>query len=196
MIRYDIEADDLRKAIATLSEVEPKSALMLKRDLKATANQMASYIQTNISAIRPLSGMNGQTARALTWSGAQAIASYSITGDRRRDVTSLFSIKVSSKTAGYIVMEFAGNPNAKTRVATAPVWKDKSSRTVFGGSKPGGPQGAHLIAYMVQRFGPLKGKGGNRIAWKMFIRQQDSLNKAAVRVLDEFMARVSNEIGS
>ena len=36
----------------------------------------------------------------------------------------------------------------------------------------------------------------NRIAWKMFMRQQDSLNAAAVRVLDDFMARVSNEIGS
>jgi hypothetical protein len=196
MIDYDIRADDLRLAIAQLSEVEPKANLQLKRDLKKTANQVATYIQSNISAIKPLSGMMGQTARALTWSGAKAIASYSIRGDRRRDVTSLFSIKVSGKTPGYIVMEFAGNPKAKTRVATGPVWKDKSSRTVYGGSKPGGPQGAHLIAHMVQKFGPLKGKGGNRIAWKMFMRQQDTLRSAAVKVLDDFMFRVSKEIGS
>lgn len=191
MIRYDIEADDLRRAMATLSEVEPKSTLQLKRDLKATANQMASYIQTNISGIRPLSGMTGQTAYALTFGGAKAAASFSMRRDRRRDVTSLFSIKVGSPAGqpGYIVMEFAGNPNARRRTSTV-------SRTKWGGSQPGGPQGAHLIAHMVQKFGPLRGKGGNRIAWKMFMRQQDQLNAAAVRVLDDFMARVSNEIGS
>jgi hypothetical protein len=196
MIDFDIRAHDLRLAIAQLSEVETKAELELKQKLKLTADQMARYITSNISAIKPLSGMTGQTARALTWSGAKAIASYAIKGDRRRDVTSLLSIKVSSKTAGYIVMEFAGNPNAKTRVATGPVWKDKSSRTVFGGSKPGGPQGAHLIAHMVQKFGPLKGKGGNRIAWKMFMRQQDTLHSAAIKVLDDFMLKVSREIGS
>ena len=191
MIRYDIEADDLRNAIATLSEVEPKVALTLQRNLKATANQMASYIQSNISAIRPLSGMRGQTAYALTWGGAKATASFSMRRDRRRDVTSLFSIKVGSPAGqpGYIVSEFAGNPNARIRSRS-------QSRIKWGGSQPGGPQGAHLIAHMVQKFGPLKGKGGNRIAWKMFVRQEDKLSDAAMKVLDDFMARVSNEIGS
>jgi hypothetical protein len=196
MIEFDIRADDLRLAIAQLAEVEPKSTLELKQKLKKTSDKMASYIQSNISAIKPLSGMTGQTPRALTWSGAKAISSYAIKGDRRRDVTSLLSIKVSSRTAGYIVMEFAGNPNAKKRVATSSVHKDGSARTVFGGSKPGGPQGAHLIAHMEQKFGPLKGKGGNRIAWKMFMRQQDTLHAAAVAVLDDFMLKASREIGS
>jgi hypothetical protein len=191
MIRYDIEADDLRKAIAVLSEVEPKATLQLKRDLKSTAKEMASYIQANISAIKPLSGMTGQTAYALTWGGAKAAPSFSIRRDRRRDVTSLFSIKVGSPAGqpGYIVSEFAGNPNARRRTSSA-------SRIKWGGSQPGGPQGAHLIAHMVQKFGPLVGKGGNRIAWKMFMRQQGRLNAAAVRILDDFMAKTSKEIGS
>lgn len=191
MIGYDVKSDDLRKAIATLSEVEPKANLQLKRDLKTTANQMASYIQSNVSAIRPLSGMSGQTAYALTWGGAKTTVSYAIKKDRRREVTSLLSIKVASPSGqpGYTAMEFAGNPSAGIRQSSV-------SRTKWGGSKPGGPQGAHLIAYMVERFGPLRGKGGNRIAWKMFVRQQDKLNAAAVRILDDFMARVSNEIGS
>jgi hypothetical protein len=191
MIRYDIEADDLRKAIAVLSEVEPKATLQLKRDLKSTAKEMASYIQVNISAIKPLSGMTGQTAYALTWGGAKAAPSFSIRRDRRRDVTSLFSIKVGSPAGqpGYIVSEFAGNPYARRRTSSA-------SRIKWGGSQPGGPQGAHLIAHMVQKFGPLVGKGGNRIAWKMFMRQQGSLNAAAVRILDDFMAKTSKEIGS
>lgn len=191
MIRYDIDGADLRKAIAIISEVEPKATLQLKRDLKSTAKEMSSYIQANISAIKPLSGMTRQTAYALTFGGAKVAPSYSIRRDRRRDVTPLFSIKAKSPPGqpGYIVMEFAGNPNARRRTSTV-------SRTKWGGSKPGGPQGAHLIAHMVQKFGPLKGKGGNRIAWKMFMRQQDRLNRAAVRILDDFMAKTSKEIGS
>lgn len=189
MFSYDVRADDLRAAIAQLSEVEPKVDLQLKRDLKKTADQVAKNIQSNISAIKPLSGMTKQTAYALTFTGAKATASYSIRGDRRRDVTSLFSIKVSSKTPGYIVMEFAGNPNAKARQSIA-------SRTKWGGSEPGGPQGQHLIAHMVWKFGPLKGKGGNRIAWKMFMRQQGSLRSAAIKILDDLMFKVSKEIGS
>lgn len=191
MFTFDVRADDLRHAIEVLNEVDDKSTLQLKRDLKSTASQMASTIQTNISAIRPLSGMTGQTAYALTWGGAKATVSYSMTGNRRRDVTNLLSIKVSSPPGqpGYIVSEFAGNPNARQR-------KSLVSRTKWGGSQPGGAQGAYLIAHMVWKFGPLKGKGGNRIAWKMFVRQEDKLNRAAMAILDNFMAKVSSEVGS
>lgn len=189
MIEFDIRADDLRQAIAKLTEVEPRTTIDLRNELKSTATQMATMIAANISAIKPLSGMTRQTAHALTWSSVKAIASYAIKGDRRRDVTSLLSIKVSSKTPGYIVSEFAGNPNARPRTSS-------QDRTRWGGSKPGGPQGAHLIAHMVQKFGPLKGKGGNRIAWKMFMRQQTTLHDAAVKVLDKFMAKISDEMGS
>jgi hypothetical protein len=83
--------------------------------------------------------------------------------------------------------EVAGNPNARVR-------KSLSSRTRFGGSQAGGPQGQYLIARMVQKYGPLKGKGGNRIAWKYFWGQRDLLNRAAAMIIDKFERKITNEM--
>jgi hypothetical protein len=90
-------------------------------------------------------------------------------------VTSLLSIKVDSPkdAPGYIAAESAGR------------------RTGGAGNSP---QGSHFIAMMTDKFGPLKGKGGNRIAWKYFWGQRDLLNRAAASVIDKFERMVTNEM--
>jgi hypothetical protein len=47
---------------------------------------------------------------------------------------------------------------------------------------------------MTDKFGPLKGKGGNRIAWKYFWAQRGLLNRAAGMVLEKFERRITNEM--
>jgi hypothetical protein len=174
MIKYDVRADGVREMLAQLKEIDPKLVTQFRKELRGTAKDMASTIQSRIQVTPPLSGMGGYTPRSLIWQGAKTRVSISTVGSRKRDVTPLLSIKVDSPKGapGYIAAESAGSKGAA------------------GNS----PQGAHFIAMMVQKFGPLKGKGGNRIAWKYFWAQRDLLNRAATMVVDKFERIVTNEM--
>jgi hypothetical protein len=189
MIKYDVRADGVREMLAQLKEIDPALVRQFRKDLKSTAQDMSSTIQARIGVTPPLSGMGNYTPYALTFQGAKTRVSISLAGSRKRDVTPLLAINVDSVKGapGYMAAEVAGNPNARVR-------KSLSSRTRFGGSQAGGPQGQYLIARMVQKYGPLKGKGGNRIAWKYFWGQRDLLNRAAGMVVDKFERMVTNEM--
>ncbi len=189
MIKFDYEAEGVREMVARLKDIDPKLVTEFRKELKSTASDMASKIKSRISVTPPLSGMSGYTPYALKWEGAKTRLSVSLAGSRARDITPLFSIKVDSPpgSPGYMAAEVAGNPNARTR-------KSIVSRTKWGGSQAGGPQGQYLIARMVQKFGPLKGKGGNRIAWKYFWEQRVLLNRAASMVIDKFERKITNEM--
>jgi hypothetical protein len=189
MISYDVRADGVREMLAKLEAIDPALVRQFKRDLKSTAQDMSSTIQARIGVTPPLSGMGNYTPYALTFQGAKARVSISLAGNRRRDVTPLLAIKVDSPKGapGYMAAEVAGNPNARVR-------KSLVSRTKWGGSQAGGPQGQYLIARMVHKYGPLKGKGGNRIAWKYFWAQRDLLNRAANMIVQKFERIASDEM--
>jgi hypothetical protein len=174
MIKYDVRADGVREMLAQLKAIDPKLVTQFRKELRGTAKDMASTIQSRIQVTPPLSGMGGYTPRSLIWQGAKARVSISMAGSRKRDVTPLLAIKVDSPRGapGYIAAESAGSPGAS------------------GNS----PQGTHFIAMMVQKFGPLKGKGGNRISWKYFWAQRPLLNRAAASVIDKFERMVTNEM--
>lgn len=189
MIKYDVRAEGVREMLAILERIDPALVRQFRKDLKNTAKDMSTIIEQRIGVTPPLSGMGGYTPYALTFQGAKARVSISLAGNRRRDVTPLLAIKVDSPRGapGYMAAEVAGNPNAKVR-------QSLRSRTKWGGSQAGGPQGQHLIARMVQKYGPLKGKGGNRIAWKYFWGQRALLNRAANDVVRKFERIVSDEM--
>jgi hypothetical protein len=189
MIKFDYEAVGVREMVARLKDIDPKLVSAFRKELKGTAQDMSSTIKSRISVTPPLTGMGGYTPYALKWEGAKTRVSIALAGSRARDITPLFSIKVESPkgSPGYMAAEVAGNPRARVRQSLV-------SRTKWGGSQPGGPQGQHLIARMVQKFGPLKGKGGNRIAWKYFWEQRQLLNRAASMVIDKFERRITNEM--
>jgi nicotinamide mononucleotide (NMN) deamidase PncC len=174
MIKYDVRADGVREMLAQLKEIDPKLVTQFRKELRGTAKDMASTIQSRIQVTPPLSGMGGYTPRSLIWQGAKARVSISMAGSRERNVTPLLSIKVDSPRGapGYIAAEAAG------------------SRGATGNT----PQGTHFIAMMTEKFGPLKGKGGNRIAWKYFWGQRALLNRAANMVIDKFERIVTNEM--
>jgi hypothetical protein len=135
---------------------------------------MASVIKSRIQVTPPLSGMGGYTPRALLWQGAVTKVSISLAGSRRRDVTPLLAIKVDSPKGapGYMAAESAGRL----------------------GGEGNTPQGTHFIAAMTDKFGPLKGKGGNRIAWKYFNAQYPLLRRAALAIIDNFERKITNEM--
>jgi nicotinamide mononucleotide (NMN) deamidase PncC len=174
MIEYDVDAEGVREMLAKLKDIDPKLVTQFRKELRDTAKGMATTIQSSIQVTPPLSGMGGYTPRSLIWQGAKARVSISMAGSRERDVTPLLAIKVDSPKGapGYIAAESAGS-------------KGSSGNT---------PQGTHFIAMMTQKFGPLKGKGGNRIAWKYFWGQRDLLNRAAGMVVDKFERMVTNEM--
>jgi hypothetical protein len=148
MIAYDVDAKGVREMVAQLKAIDPKLASQFRKELKGTAQDMASIIKARIQVTPPLSNMDGYSARSLIWQGAVTKVSISLAGSRRRDVTPLLSIKADSPKGapGYIAAETAGR----------------------NGRAGNTPQGTHFIAMMTEKFGPLKGKGGNRIAWKYF----------------------------
>jgi hypothetical protein len=174
MISYDVRAEGVREMVAQLKEIDPKLASQFRKELKGPAQDMATIIKSSIQVTPPLSGMGGYTRRSLIWQGAVTKVSISLAGSRRRDVTPLLSIKVDSPKGapGYMAAESAGRR----------------------GGEGNTPQGTHFIAAMTDKFGPLKGKGGNRIAWKYFWAQRGLLNRAAGMVLEKFERRITNEM--
>jgi hypothetical protein len=174
MIKYDVDAEGVREMLAQLKEIDPKLVTQFRKELRGTATDMASTIKRQIQVTPPLSGMGRNTEDSLLWAGARTSVSISLAGNRRRDVTPLLSIKVDSVKGapGYIAAEKAGSLGASGNTS----------------------QGAHFIAAMTQKFGPLKGKGGNRIAWKYFWGQRELLNRAANMVVQKFERIVTNEM--
>jgi hypothetical protein len=174
MIKYDVRAEGVREMIAELKSIDPKLVTQFRKELRGTANDMASTIKARIQVTPPLSNMSGYSARSLIWHGALTKVSISLAGSRKRDVTPLLSIKVDSPKGapGYIAAESAGRR----------------------GTKGNTPQGTHFIAMMTEKFGPLRGKGGNRIAWKYFWGQRALLNRAANMVIQKFERMVTEEM--
>ena len=174
MIKYDVRADGVREMLAQLKEIDPALVRQFRKDLKNTAKDMSSTIEARIGVTPPLAGMGNYTPYALTFQGAKARVSISLAGSRKRDVTPLLAIKVDSVKGapGYMAAESAGRL----------------------GGEGNTPQGTHFIAAMTDKFGPLKGKGGNRIAWKYFWGQRPLLNRAAQMVIDKFERIVTDEM--
>jgi hypothetical protein len=173
MIKYDVRADGVREMVAQLKAIDPKLVTQFRKELRGTAQDMASIIKSRIQVTPPLSNMDGYSARSLIWRGAVTKVSISLAGSRKRDVTPLLAIKVDSPKGapGYIAAETAGRR----------------------GGAGNTPQGSHFIAMMTEKFGPLKGKGGNRIAWKYFWGQREVLNRAAMAVVDKFEREANRE---
>lgn len=177
MIAYDVRADGVRDMVAQLKAIRPDLVTEFRTKLRGTAKEMASDIKSQIQVTPPLTNMKptmGVAGRSLIWRGAVTKISISLAGSRKRDVTPLLSIKVDSPKGapGYIAAETAGR----------------------NGGAGNTPQGTHFIAMMTDKFGPLKGKGGNRIAWKYFWGQRALLNRAANRVVEKFERIVTNEM--
>lgn len=177
MISYPVDITGVREMVAQLKEIDPKLATQFRKELRGTANDMASIIKSQIQVTPPLSNMKptlGVSGRSLIWRGAVTKVSISLAGSRKRDVTPLLSIKVDSPKGapGYIAAEAAGRR----------------------GGAGNTPQGTHFIAMMTDMFGPLKGRGGNRIAWKYFWSHRLLLNRAANRVVEKFERIVTNEM--
>jgi hypothetical protein len=191
MITYDVYTTNVKEVVAKLKETDPQLVKAFRSDLKSVAASMASEIKSSIQVTPPLSNMDWYTTRALKWSGAVTSLSVSFAGKRGREITPLLAIKVNSPKGapGYMAAETAGR--------NGPVGKPGASRrTGNGGSDPGGPQGAHFIMAMTDTFGPLKGKGGNRIAWKYFWRQRATLNRAAMQVVDTYTAKATKQVNA
>jgi hypothetical protein len=178
MISYPVHVTGVREMMEQLKEIDPKLAAKFRKELRATANDMASIIQSQIQVTPPLSGMSNDTRRSLRWAGAKATVSrLSLAGSRRKDVTPLLKILVDSPAGapGYMVAEKAG-----TR-----------------GGAGSSPQGSNLIAILTDRLGTIKGKGKGaqrQLAWKHFWSQRLLLNRAAVMVVDKFERMVTNEM--
>jgi hypothetical protein len=173
-LESDVKASDIRRLVANLEQIERKQVFAFKRELKEPAGKIAKDIVNSIDKLTPLSGMMSQTAGALQWNGAKATVSYSISYSRRYAVTPLIAIKVDSPTGypGYYVTEKAGkrNPQGLT------------------------PRGRTMIDRINWKFGYLKGRGGNRIAWKYFAEHRDDLNRQAKEIIEKFEKKVETEL--
>jgi len=179
MIKYEADVQGVSVMVKALKSVDPDSVKELRAKLKRVASKITPMIVDGINRQgAPLSGMikPNKTAGAKKgeWGGAIGKVKTSFAGNRRRDITPLVYIEMLSPAGkpGYSIVEAAGHRNR------------------FGVT----PQGAHFIAMINQRRGTLKGKGGNRIAWKYFWEQRQLLNRAASMVIDKFERKLTNEM--
>ena len=177
MVETEVVVTGVREVVARLKELDPKLVTQFRKELRDTAKGAASRIQSQIQTTPPLSGMAGDSPRALRWAGAKASVSISMAGSRRKDVTPLLKIKVDSPkgSPGYMVGEKAG------------------SRGPAGST----PQGSHLIAMLTDRLGTIKGKskGAQRqIAWRYFWAERRDLNRAAADIVNRFEKISTGEI--
>jgi hypothetical protein len=179
MIRVEADVEGISYMVSALKSIDPKLVTLLRRELKSTATSVSSAIAGSITRQgAPLSGMIKPNATVKRkedeWGGAVAKVKTSFAGNRQRDITPLVYIEMLSPTGkpGYSIVEAAGhrNPHGVT------------------------PQGAHFIAMINQRRGVLRGKGGNRIAWRFFVQHKKTLNAAAVQIIDKYSTRLSEEL--
>jgi len=178
MITYPVTVTGVREMVAQLKEIDPKLVARFRKELRGTATDMASKIQSQIQTTPPLSGMANDTRRSLRWDGARAtVGRLNLTGSRRRDITPLLKIIVDSPPGapGYMVAEKAGTRGGAGET----------------------PQGSNLIAILTDRLGTIKGRGKGaqrQLAWRHFWAQRLLLNRAAVMVLEKFERIVSEEM--
>jgi hypothetical protein len=179
MIQVKADVEGVSVMVKALKAIDPDSVKELRVKLRKVATNVAPLIVGGINRQgAPLSGMirPNKTAGAKKgeWGGAVAKVKTSFAGNRRRDITPLVYIEMLSPAGkpGYSIVEAAGHRNR------------------FGVT----PQGAHFIAMINQRRGLLKGKGGNRIAWRFFVQHKATLNRAAIAIIDEYSAKLSREI--
>jgi hypothetical protein len=179
MIKYEADVEGISVMVSALKSVDPKLVTLLRRELKSTATSVSSLISGSITRQgAPLSGMIKPNVtikrKEGEWGGAVAKVKTSFAGNRRRDITPLIYIEMLSPQGkpGYSIVEAAGHRNP------------------FGLT----PQGAHFIAMINERRGVLKGKGGNRIAWRFFVQHKKTLNRAALQIIDKYSVRLSEEL--
>ena len=179
MAETEVVVTGVREMVARLKELDPKLVTRFRKELRDTAKGAASRIQSAIQTTPPLSGMAGDSPRALRWAGANASVSISMAGSRRKDVTPLLKIKVDSSkgSPGYMVGEKAG------------------ARGPAGST----PQGSHLIAVLTDRLGTIRGKGKGaqrQIAWRYFWAERRDLERAAADIVNHFEKVSTGEINA
>jgi hypothetical protein len=168
MIGYDVDAKGVKEMVANLKEINPDLVKQLRADLRKVVAEVASNIKADIGAMpAPLSGF-AQPGNKAFWGGVTAKPSISLANTRK--ITPLLGIKVNSVKGapGYMIAETAGK---KTSGIT--------------------PQGQNMVAVLTDRLGPIKGKSGNRIAWKLFYRKKEQLRKAALIIVDDYARKAS-----
>jgi hypothetical protein len=171
MIKYDVQAKGVKEMVGKLKDVDVDLVKALRSDLRTEVSSTASFIKAQIGAMpAPLSGM-AEPGNKAYWGGVTARAAISLSNTKK--ITPLLAIKMNSAKGapGYLIAETAGK---KSRGNT--------------------PQGQNLIAVLTDRLGSIRGKSGNRIAWKMFSSRRAELRKAALGVLDSYSRKVSVEL--
>jgi hypothetical protein len=180
MITVHADVSNITGMVRELKAIDPKLVNTFRKELKSTAKGVASLVVGNINRQgAPLSGMtkpNMLSRNRADWGGAIATIKSNFAARKGLDITPLLAIEMKSPkgSPGYSIAEVAGHKN------------------------PGGtsPQGAHFIAMITERRGPLKGKGGNRIAWRFFVQHRATITRAAVSIVDKFSAELSRDINA
>lgn len=177
----DYLGDEIRIAMNTLKEIEPKLLSSLKRDLKSSLQPYAAKTAGAFPSEAPLSGMNGRGRTRYV----QPKASVSLTPGvaRRGKVTSLLSIKLKTddRAAGAWLAEMAGMRGKVRFTGFSREFRrlGTAARYRLAG------QGGHMINNLNKKF-PSKGNGG-RFGWQYFSSVKDDIQRLGKDKIENFI---------
>lgn len=150
-----LDANDVRRALKILKDIDPDSVKQLRKELRSNLKPIAAEIARDVPADAPLSGFNN--SGATRWSSVRPGVSFR-TGKRRGGGwSSLLSLEVGTKpkdARGVYIAELAGS---RTNGITA--------------------SGKNLVRQLNQQRA-MKGAGGRYIYDKFRLLRPDIMNRA------------------
>jgi len=180
VVKASISGQAVREAIAELKEIDPKLYSALRKDIKGSADGVASGIVQAFPSKGELSGLNfnGRTSYSKP---LKATPSFTPGRARAGRVSSLISIKLklNSDRVGAWISEMAGmrgqvRVGGQSRTYPGILGEPKSHRL--------NGQGAYLIDRLNRRT-PMGGRGG-RYGWAYFVSKKDDLHNTGIQILE------------
>lgn len=179
VVKATLSGAAVREAIAELREIDPKLFNALKRDIKQSADGVASGIVSAFPSEGELSGLRYR-GRTSYLKPTKATPSFTPGRARAGRVSSLISIKLKvPERVGAWIAELAGM-RGKVRVGGQSRPYANSVGQMVSHTLNG--QGAYLIDRLNRRT-PMAGQGG-RYGWAYFVSQKDELHRRGIEILE------------
>ena len=169
-IQPKLDANDVRRTIKALKEIDKGIVKELRADLRGSLKSVAEEIRATVPSAPPLTGManNGPTA----WSQTKSTIGFTPGKSRRfKNTNPLVSIRIAPAKGkrGLYIAELAGSRS-----------QGQSAR------------GRNLISVLNQRH-PMRKRGG-RFVYDNFRKKRADVVRIATQVLDKYFAKVNRKI--
>lgn len=169
MLKPEIDAKDLKRALALIKQFDPELRKFFIRDMKSGLSPIASNIAGQVPSKPPLSGFgrhNGRTA----WGPVKA--SVNVTPSGRKSLARIQVFGAGDRKAALKIADLAGTRGSFVQTRN----------------------GAKMIDRLSGRFPLSAGGRGGRFVWKAFIENRPQMLHFADKVLTKYANHINKFI--